>query len=144
MQGFVVFVCTSWIFCNLLIRNVLFTLLNEIVCARKTTNLQTTTYKVLWKRLLIVIKLRNKDNHPHTNLQKAWSKINELCARCYCASFPVVAKLEETLGCVTVKPYRIWIRIPFNLIMFGDLSIIGLFLWQRRRIWWNATSGGPL
>ena len=34
-------------FCNLLIRTVLFTKLNEIVCARKTTNLQTTTYKVL-------------------------------------------------------------------------------------------------
>ena len=30
-----------------LIRTVLFISLNEIVCARKTTNLQTTTYKVL-------------------------------------------------------------------------------------------------
>ena len=53
IKGFALFVCTSWIFCNLLIRTVLFTLLNEIVCARKTTNLQTTTYKVLWKRSLV-------------------------------------------------------------------------------------------
>ena len=49
-KGICGIVCTRWIFCNLFIRSVLFTSLNEIVCARKTTNLQTTTYKVLWKR----------------------------------------------------------------------------------------------
>ena len=27
------------------------------MCARKTTNLQTTTYKVLWKRLLVIISV---------------------------------------------------------------------------------------
>ena len=48
---------------------VLFTLLNEIVCARKTTNLQTTIYKVLWNRSLTEFVLlpqtsRSEDEVP--------------------------------------------------------------------------------
>ena len=67
---------------------------NEIVCARKTTNLQTTTYKVLWKRLQVgattsdsqaVSSVRNSREAPRqmmtkscfTQLQKRFSLPNE-------------------------------------------------------------------
>ena len=62
-----------------LIRTVLFILLNDIVCATKTTNLQTTTYKVLWK------KLQDGLNEPHPLQDNTAFGIGDWCADEACA-----------------------------------------------------------